>query len=313
LQATTRRIAAGLSFGPDGRLLASSSGGVDVWDLATGGHTFLPCLPSSGLFACVCDPLGRWFYLSEPGNGCRVLDFTGAVRQPLPGDPADRHVVSLALAADGSRVLVSRGGGTTNRLECWAVDGGVLVPGWAVRDGQPVDPRGPFTPHQGWFSRAVAFSPDGRTVATTESRSSFWIKPTGALREAASGELRKTLALLGDCLRTHMIFTPDGATLLAWGEGLIEFWDVATGRRAGTLRHPGRAHFHGLAIHPSGQFFLTAGGDSRARYWDLASRQTIQSFKWPVGKLHSLALSPDGTLAAAGSDKGQIVVWDVDI
>jgi hypothetical protein len=37
------------------------------------------------------------------------------------------------------------------------------------------------------------------------------------------------------------------------------------------------------------------------------------AFDWDMGRLRSVAFSPDGMLAAAGNDKGKIVVWDVDL
>jgi WD40 repeat protein len=42
--------------------------------------------------------------------------------------------------------------------------------------------------------------------------------------------------------------------------------------------------------------------------WELAHTLT-----WKVGRMRSIAFSPDGALAAAGGDKGQVVVWDVDV
>jgi hypothetical protein len=38
-----------------------------------------------------------------------------------------------------------------------------------------------------------------------------------------------------------------------------------------------------------------------------------QAFNWEIGRLRSVAFSPDGMLAAAGGDRGKIVVWDVDL
>ena len=78
------------------------------------------------------------------------------------------------------------------------------------------------------------------------------------------------------------------------------------------LARPGRAHFQGLAVHPTGRFFTTVARDGVVRYWDVAVLKPICTLAWDVGGLRSIAFSPDGLLAAAGSDTGTVVVWDVD-
>ncbi|MCE9563705.1 MAG: WD40 repeat domain-containing protein [Planctomycetes bacterium] len=57
---------------------------------------------------------------------------------------------------------------------------------------------------------------------------------------------------------------------------------------------------------------LTAGMDGTVRVWHPDTGVELRSFDWGVGKVQCAAVSPDGTLCAAGSDDGRIVVWDVD-
>ena len=46
---------------------------------------------------------------------------------------------------------------------------------------------------------------------------------------------------------------------------------------------------------------------------DTATGTEARTFTWELGRMRSVCFSTDGTLAAAGSDKGQVVVWDVDL
>lgn len=46
--------------------------------------------------------------------------------------------------------------------------------------------------------------------------------------------------------------------------------------------------------------------------WDTATWEPARQFAWDIGRLRSVAFSPDGTLCAAGSDTGRVVVWDFD-
>jgi WD40 repeat protein len=48
------------------------------------------------------------------------------------------------------------------------------------------------------------------------------------------------------------------------------------------------------------------------KLYDVASGELTKVFTWDIGRTRSVAFSPDGTLAAAGSDTGKVVVWDVD-
>ena len=38
----------------------------------------------------------------------------------------------------------------------------------------------------------------------------------------------------------------------------------------------------------------------------------LKTFDWKIGKLYCAAFSPDGLTCAACSNKGQVVIWDVD-
>lgn len=75
----------------------------------------------------------------------------------------------------------------------------------------------------------------------------------------------------------------------------------------------GRKHFTGLAFHPSGKYLAATSNDETVKLYDTATWELAHSFTWKVGRMRSIAFSPDGALAAAGSEKGQVVVWDVDL
>src|SRR5207253_2321992 len=85
----------------------------------------------------------------------------------------DHHVVSLAHSADGSRFAVSRGGAMFNRVECWSITAdGPLTLAWALRNRQPLsDVEAVYFKHGGWFTDAVAFSPDSRILAIVDGES----------------------------------------------------------------------------------------------------------------------------------------------
>jgi WD40 repeat protein len=80
-----------------------------------------------------------------------------------------------------------------------------------------------------------------------------------------------------------------------------------------TIQNDKRRDFTGAAFHPSGRYLAATSTDATVKLYDTSTWRVVRTFTWDVGKMRSAAFSPDGALAAAGSDTGKVVVWDVDL
>lgn len=111
--------------------------------------------------------------------------------------------------------------------------------------------------------------------------------------------------LLVDAVNGHLAARGrDGVSIYPNGT-----WDWPPVRLAGLGKHK----VTGLAFHPSGRVLAATSNDETVKLFDTATWTLAKTFTWKVGRMRSVAFSPDGTLAAAGSDSGQVVVWDVDL
>src|SRR5262245_22263286 len=108
---------------------------------------------------------------------------------------------------------------------------------------------------------ALAFSPDGRTLAVA------CVKGAVTLSDASSGEERQVLSAHTDTVWA-VTFSPDGR-LLATGsrDSTARLWDAATGEEVGCLHHAGWVH--GLAFSPDGRTLASGALDGTVRLWDV--------------------------------------------
>lgn len=65
-----------------------------------------------------------------------------------------------------------------------------------------------------------------------------------------------------------------------------------------------------LASFRDGRFLL--GGAGGVELWDLPGASRVQGWDWGLGRITAVAVHPNRMVAAAGNDRGQVVVWDLD-
>jgi WD40 repeat protein len=150
-------------------------------------------------------------------------------------------------------------------------------------------------------------------VLTRTSRAGRWDEAIAVqVRSAATGAVEGT----GSYPYTYgcsLLFSPDGDQLLAVHEMTLLAWPVPELGEPRPVRNDSRKHFTAAAYHPSGRYLFATSNDTTVHVFDAHTWERVARFTWQVGRLRSVAVSPDGSLAAAGGDKGEVVVWDVDL
>jgi DNA-binding beta-propeller fold protein YncE len=191
------------------------------------------------------------------------------------------YVTSLAFSGDGS-LIASASMDHTIRL-------------WDVASGQVVHT---FRIGETCLNN-IAFSPDGRLLASSEA---IW-----------DVETRQIVHLFEQSLCAAIDFSPDGSTLaIANSDGPIMLWDVASWQVVRTLDE--RNLSHSIEYSPDGtQLAVHREPNAMVKLWDVASGQLLRTFpQIEENYIHGVAFSPDGQfLASAGADRGTTLVWDV--
>ena len=161
--------------------------------------------------------------------------------------------------------------------------------------------------------KAVAFSPDGRTLASASD--DYTLK----LWDAVSGRELRTLT--GHTSPVFSVaFSPDGRRLASGGiDCTLKLWDAASGRELHTFS--GHTLFVlSVAFSPDGRTLASASSDKTVKLWDATSGGELRTLAGCRDAVNSVTFSPDGRYLLSGScakknrtkdcRKGSIKLWD---
>jgi WD40 repeat protein len=137
-------------------------------------------------------------------------------------------------------------------------------------------------------------------------------KATIFVRETALGKVEAAVPRKPAC--QHPVVSPDSLMFAGRSRTQAVVFRLDD-RKAPPVVLPNKSHREvtGLAFHPSGRYLAVTSNDETVNLYDTTTWKVAKVFTWEVGRMRSVAFSPDGMLAAAGGDNGQIVVWDFEL
>jgi WD40 repeat protein/HEAT repeat protein len=289
---------------------SKSSPSIRIWD-ATRGQDYSRLAPAGPFCG---HPLRSEVAVGQ-GKQVQIRDITTG--EKLRSITVADTVTQLAYSPDGATLAVA-----------WLVQpklGPELSPGvretkyvkkpYRVRlfDAQTGQPRGEEFGSES-HTTDLAFSPNGSMLAVTNRKDGkFSLLDTGTLKEIVTLEGK-------DGGVTHVMFTPDGKTLIRSTtgsvsmsdsaptkitNGVIEFWDIAERKKIRTVDDLG-GFINSIVLSPDGKTLAVCAGDVlKLLQLDSDKSRTL------LVTAHNLAFSPNGERLVTATPLG-VKLWDVE-
>jgi WD40 repeat protein/serine/threonine protein kinase len=298
---------------PDGRTVAlggsrphgsaespETTGLVRLWDTRSGGRRVVWQRPGSNCnvtalgFAPGGDRLAVGYYHPNGGPCVDLVDLAGSsVQATLRGHAG--FIRALVFSPRGAVLASSDRDGV-----CKLWDAATGQEQRTLRRQQSVS--------------ALAFSPDGRTIAVgthpvneldrRQASVTLWDVASGAQRQP---ELNVSGGVAA------VAYAPDGRTLaVGCGDEVIRLWEPEPPPAFLSLSGHQPREAWAVALTPDGKTLVSAGDDHAVRRWDVAAGSPLAVLEGHDALVTCVAVSPDGKRIASGSFDKTLAVWDAE-
>lgn len=231
-------------------------------------------------------PSGETGYIAWGG---KLFSFGTVADRPVPPAVTAHQVV---LSPDGTRLLTADLASQQKSVSAFQWTGKSFESLWTRPQG-----------HR--FTNVAAFLPDGDRFLTIDLESGV------SLHDFADGEPKATARYPASHSYQPQL-SADGRLLGIIGYASWYLYDTASlGKPRKITANKSSGDYVSFAFHPNGRTMaMIHGGPTLVKIHDLETLGKVRIYKWKLGPLGAVAYSPDGTLGAAGSKDGRIVVWD---